>query len=118
MQSDYIEDDETYSKKVPAVIKFAELLKSQASNSLFSIAEDFKKIFISPSAFIDIKLYNGNVEQPIVIEWNTYTITTKNPLPEQLSEFVIYVDLEFINNYLINTNRGYSRRVEDQNNYA
>ena len=118
MQSDYVEDDETFNKKQIATINFAELLKSQASNSLFNIAEDFKKIFISPSAFIDIKLYNGNVEQPIDIEWNTYTLTTKNPLPEQISEFVIYVDLEFINNYLINTDKGYSQRIADQKNFS
>ena len=118
MQSDYIEDETEFDKRKPANIKFVELLKSHASDSLFDIAESFKKIFISPSAFIDIKLFNGGKEQPIDIEWNTYTITSKNQLPERLSEFVIYVDLEFINNYLINTNRGLSRRIEDQKNYV
>lgn len=118
MQSDYAEDMRVYSKKQPSKIHFEELLKSAGSNSLFDIAEDFKRIFISPSAFIDIKLFNGNIEQAIDIDWNTYTITTKNVLPEILSEFVIYVDLEFINNYKINVNKGLSTRVEDQHHYV
>ena len=69
-------------------------------------------MFISPSAFIDIKLFNNNHEEPIDIDWNTYTITTKNILKEQISELVFYVDLEYINNYAINQQRGYSRRIE------
>jgi hypothetical protein len=117
MQSDYAEDYDTFKKKQPSVINFTELIKSDDSNSLFDIAEDFKRIFISPAAFMDIKLFNNNEDQPIDIDWNTYTITTKNVLKEQLSEFVIYVDLEFINNYKINTNKGLSTRIEDQNNF-
>jgi hypothetical protein len=119
MQSDYAEDYETYDKKEPSVINFKELITSDgSSDSLFDIAEEFKRIFISPAAFMEIKLFNNNQEQPIDIDWNTYTITTKNVLKEQLSEFVIYVDLEFINNYKINTNKGLSTRIEDQNNFA
>lgn len=117
MQSDYAEDDATYAKKIPSIINFKELLISDGSNSLFDISEEFKKIFISPAAFMDIKLFNNNEDQPIDIDWNTYTITTKKVLKEQLSEFVIYVDLEFINNYKINVNKGLSTRIEDQNNY-
>lgn len=118
MQSDYAEDYDTFKKKQPSVINFTELIKSDDSNSLFDIAEDFKRIFISPAAFMDIKLFNNNEDQPIDIDWNTYTITTKNVLKEQLSEFVIYVDLEFINNYKINVNKGLSTRIEDNHNYV
>ena len=65
---------------------------------------------------MDVKLFNGLSEVPIQIDWNTYTISTNQSLVERTSELVFYIDLEFINNYAINTQKGYSNRVKDQNN--
>jgi hypothetical protein len=112
MTTDYIEDLDIYRKHEKSKICFKELIKSSMENSLFKISEFTKDMFISPSAFIDIKLFNNNHEEPIDIDWNTYTITTQNVLKEQISELVFYVDLEYINNYAINQQRGYSRRIE------
>lgn len=117
METTYTENNDEYETHKPSTIFFKEVIKSTSmENSLFSIAEYTKSIFISPSAFMDIKLFNGNEEVPIEIDWNTYTIKTLRVLKEQSSQLVFYVDLEFINNYAINTQKGYSKRVEDQNN--
>ena len=116
MTTDYIEDNDIYEQHKPSTIHFKELIQSRNENSLFDIAEYTKSIFISPSVFMDVKLFNGLSEVPIQIDWNTYTISTNQPLVERTSELVFYIDLEFINNYAINTQKGYSNRVKDQNN--
>ena len=119
MEIDYTEDNDEFNNNEPCVIKFKEIIDSKSSKtSLYNIAEYTKSINISPNAFMDIKLFNSNDEQAIDIDWNTYTITTRNIMKEQISKLVFYVDLEFINNYAINIEHGYSRRVEDNNNYV
>lgn len=113
MTTDYLEDEDEFDKQKPATIHFEELIKSQSSISLHSAAEYTKSIAISPSRFMDIKLFNGLKERPIDIDWNTYTIRSLEPLPERISQLVFYVDLEFVNNYTINTTKAYSRREHD-----
>lgn len=117
METTYTEDNDEYNRHELSEIMFREVIETTAiKNSLFKIAEYTKSIFISPASFMDIKLFNGSKEVPIEIDWNTYTIKTLEVLKEQSSQLVFYVDLEFINNYAINTQKGYSKRVEDNNN--
>lgn len=117
MTSTYAEDNDTYEKKKQTRIDFEELLKSESNLSLYTAAEYTKSIAISPSRFMDIKLFNGLKEREIDIDWNTYTITTKDVLPEKISEIVFYIDLDFINTYVINQTKAYDTRVKDQKNY-
>lgn len=112
MSSDYIEEDKIL-KNSPIEIEFKDLLKSDYSNSLFAISEYIKSIFISPSAFIDIKLFNSGEQCKIDIDWNTYKIKTKLPLPERLSTIVFYIDMEYVNNFTINDSKAYSTRLKD-----
>ncbi len=119
LSSDYIEDEKDFDSKKPMVIKFKDILTARSShNSLFEIAEYTKSIFISPGTFIDIKLFNTMSKQEIDVDWNTYTITTKKPLCTMISQVVLYVDLEYINNFVINHDKAYSTRMKDNHNYT
>ena len=57
-------------------------------------------------------------KQEIDVDWNTYTITTKKPLCTMISQVVLYVDLEYINNFVINHDKAYSTRMKDNHNYT
>lgn len=113
MSTEYVADENEYKTKKPAHIHFVEAIQSQTPISLFEIAEEMKKIYISPAAFMDIHLYNAGSRRKIHVDWNTYTIITERPLVEPLSELVFYIDLEYINNFTINHSKGYSTRLQD-----
>lgn len=114
MTTDYVDDSKEFPLDKPTEICFMDLLKTMHSDSFFRIAEDAKSVYISPSAFMDIHLYNAGSERKIKIDWNTYTIFTDSPLPERISEIVFYADLEYINNFTINRSHGYSTRLQDR----
>lgn len=115
MTTDYMEDEECFLKDKPTTIHFADAIKSpQTHYSLFDICEYTKSIFITPESFIDIHLYNCTSRKPIHIDWNTYTITTDTPLKEPLSQLVFYIDLDYINTFVINNSKGYSTRIKEQ----
>jgi hypothetical protein len=101
--SDYINDDESYDSTKPTIIEFKELITSPvAKMGLYERCEYLKSIYLNPSLFIDIKLYNNNQEQQISINWDNYTITSVAPLPTRSSHLVFYVDLTYNNEYYIN----------------
>lgn len=118
MTTDYVEDKQEDGKGFKNVsIGFEELLHGSTKYSLFEISEFTKKLFLSPNTFMDIKLYNSNKEIPIDIDWNTYTIQVKDTLADRVSQVVFYVDLEYINNYILRETQAVNKRIVDQENY-
>ena len=88
-------------------------LKNNLTNALLS--KELNQELLKKNLNVNLTgaLFNGLKERPIDIDWNTYTIRSLEPLPERISQLVFYVDLEFVNNYTINTTKAYSRREHD-----
>lgn len=93
MTTAYTEED---TKNV-LTIDFNELV-----GDLRTVLEYDKQIFISPSTFMDIKLFNNFKEKDIIVDWDKMTITTKAPVDDKISYIAFYVDLEYMNTQLTN----------------
>ena len=61
-----------------------------------------KTSFISPSVFVNFKLFNNQVEIPIKIDWETFDIIIEREEDFDIeeSELTIYVDLNYMNEQL------------------
>lgn len=55
---------------------------------------------ISPSIFCDILVLNGGEHAFGTIDWSTLQFTTKNPVRSPNSYIAIYLDIQFINDYI------------------
>ena len=89
LSTDYVDD--VISNTV-SVIKFDDLL-----GDLRQIMDHTKSQYLSPSLFIEFKLFNNAKEIGLDVNWNDYTITTKEVLEKMKSFIVIYVNLEYMN---------------------
>lgn len=118
LTSDYVEDEAVPQcpNGFTSKIMFKELIQSKSSHSLFDICEYTKKLFLSPDTFMEIKLFNGNKEIPIEIDWNTYAIIPKIPLKERDSQVAIYVDTEYTNGISVMSEDALNNRVQDTKN--
>ena len=52
--------------------------------------------------FMDIKLYNGQRDIDIKVDWEKYKIVINKDVREEVSDIAIYADLNYINNTLAN----------------
>lgn len=102
---DYQEDDLRY----PLVIDLNEIFEGE--NNIYSLINYSKYNLISPSSFIDIKLFNHNKEWDCKIDWDNMILKTKTPVDYQLSEIVIYVDKEYVNTQTITMSNDSDYRV-------
>jgi len=69
---------------------------------LRDIIEYTKSLYLSPSLFMDIKLFNDNIEKDISIDWENMLLKTKKLMTNTISHISIYVDTEYMNDQLIN----------------
>lgn len=98
---DYLEDDDVFSKKEVSKIDIREILDSIANGAFKQIVEDVKGRYLSPSLFTEIRLYNDNKEADIDIDWENYIIKSKNVFTSATSHLVLYVNLQYLNEYKI-----------------
>lgn len=80
-------------------IKFEELINN---NDLRRVIKHNVDIGLSPAMFMDIKLYNGQRDIDLVIDWEKYRIVINEDVREEVSDIAIYADLNYINNTLSN----------------
>lgn len=92
----------------PLVIEFKELFQGGNIGKLIIYNND---LLISPSIFIDIKLFNDGKEIDYIINWNEQTITTKNNVTNFNTDMVIYVDLLYINEQMISLDKLYGQNI-------
>ena len=102
---DYQEQD----RSKPLVIDLNEVFKGD--KNIYSLIEYNKYNYISPSTFLDFKIFNANKEWKYDIDWDKMTLTTKTPLDYQLSEIVIYMDKAYVNNQIITMSNDSDYRV-------
>ena len=68
---------------------------------------------LSPAMFMDVKLYNGQKEIPIYIDWEKFEIGVNRDMKEKESDIAIYADLLFINNTLQNLDNMNNHRIQE-----
>lgn len=105
---EYEMDEETSKKKEPLEIDLTGLFMG----STLKDASDYtKSIFLNPSVFTDIKLYNNCKEYPLTADWETYTIKTSEPVDNMKSFIIVYADLAYINDHRINIKKYLDSRI-------
>lgn len=86
-----LEDDLTK----PMEICFKEQFNSDTI--LYKMLQYNYNNLISPSIFIDIKMFNGGEEIDYDIDWETLNVITKEPLKAAITYVAIYVDQQYLN---------------------
>lgn len=89
-------------------IEFAELLDRP---DLHKILTHTFKTGLSPSIFLDVKLYNNFKKIPIEIDWTNFKIKVNSVLKEKQSTIVIYSDRGYINEQLLVLEKMYDNRI-------
>jgi len=108
---DFMQSEEEYNAKLPLEIDLKELFTS-GSGKLKEVADYTKSLFLSPSVFIDIKLFNNFEEVPLSIDWGTYTLKSNEVLTNAMSFIAIYVDLKYVNEQQITANNYKGSRIK------
>ena len=104
----YEEDDESKLYKNLS-IDLSELLEGDIGNCI----KDCLRKSISPAIFCDLIFYNGGEYINGSIDWETLTFTSSNPV-RALGTFIgVYVDNDFVSNYILRDNRLYESRIKE-----
>lgn len=91
-------------------IQFSELL---GNGDLQRVMKHVVSTGLSPAMFMDVKLYNGQQEIPIYIEWEDFKIKVNRDMKEKDSDIAIYADLAFINNILLYLDGAENNRIKE-----
>lgn len=86
-----------------AVIDFNELFNGD--NDIHALLNQCILTKISPSIFLDFKIYNNGEEIEYIMDWETVVMTTKNNIIANVISIYIYVDLKYMNEQLINIDK-------------
>jgi len=93
--TDYYEEDLTK----PLTIDFGELFDD---TDILRIIKYNNSMFISSSIFIDFLIYNNQKKIDYTIDWENLILNTDTIVDKETTSIVIYVDLNYINDTLIN----------------
>lgn len=93
LYTDYVEEEKFIDR-----IHIRELLENE---NLMKVIENNVKIGLSPSMFVDIKLYNSQKEYNIKMDWENFDIIVDSKFDSITSRITIYVDLKYMNEQLI-----------------
>lgn len=93
LYTQYMETDRTK----PMKIEFGEIM-----GDIREVVDHTKKMFLSPDLFIEIKLYNNLKERSLKVDWDNYIITMNELMEDEISYIVVFVDIKYLNNQIIN----------------
>ena len=93
-------------------IEFNELL---GNHELKRVMKHTVELGLSPSIFMDVKLYNGQRDIHLNIDWEHYIIKVNKDMEDEVSDIAIYADLEYINNTLANLDNIDKTRIKEHN---
>lgn len=91
----------------PLCIEFKELIEH---SDIEKVINHHKDVLISPSLFIDFKLYNNGEDVEYEMDWENFSMTTKKIMENELTNIVIYVDLKYVSEQVIQMNEMYKDR--------
>ena len=88
----------------PLAFNFEELFLEETGDIsiIKNIIDHNNECYISPSVFIEMKLYNNGQEVDYTINWKNFTIESNNLLLSHITHIVMYLDRKYINDYKIN----------------
>lgn len=87
------------SSKHLETIDFNELIQAE---NLMRVINHNHAMGLSSAMFMDIKVYNGQKELDIKIDWDKHIIKIYSDVREKVSDIAIYTDTSYINETLIN----------------
>lgn len=108
MSTTYEEDDEEKLYK-PLEIDLTELLEGDVGNCI----TDCLSKNISPAIFCELIFYNGGEYINGKMNWETLTFTSTNPIRSLGTYIGVYVDNNFVADYLLKDNKRYETRVNE-----
>lgn len=103
----YEEED----KSKPLTINFKEIFEKDIN--IMRVIQACNESYISPSVFLDFKVFNRNEEYLCDIDWENMTLTTKRPVEHILSDFVVYLNKEFFNDSITTMDNAKKKRIKD-----
>lgn len=109
LSTSYFDDDHSV-KKIP----FRELLENHDFMQVIQLTIDSG---MSPAIFVNMKLYNNQMQVPIKVDWENFEINLLNKHDLEIDEsyLTIYVDLEYMNNQLIAMREIDKNRLQETN---
>ena len=110
-ESDYISDN-LYLDEVPIL----ELLESMEDAPLAKLVDrvlhyNVEVLGLSPSMFMEVKLYNDMKSVPFTMDWENYMVNVDQQLKSLVTKVAIYVDTEYVNSTITNLDN-----LSDENN--
>ena len=96
LTTDYEDDIDNYKARKPLTIYFDDLV-----GDLRKVIEHTKAQYLSPSLFIEFKLFNDNKEIELDVDWEELSLSTKIPMANLKSYLVMYVDRTYLHEQLI-----------------
>lgn len=91
-------------------IHFKELL---GNSDLQRVIEHTVALGLSPSLFMELKIYNGQQDLSIYIDWENFVIRVNRDVEDKVSDIAIYADLLYINRTLANIDNLTSDRLRE-----
>ena len=108
MSTTYEEDDENKLYK-PLEIDLTELLEGDVGNCII----DCLSKSISPAILCELIFYNGGEYINGKMDWETFTFTSTNPVKSLGTYIGVYVDNNFVADYLLKDNKRYETRINE-----
>lgn len=100
----YVKDENGYIDEVfdkPLVIDFTEYFEGELADLIRSHITKY----ISPSLFMDLKIFNDLICLEGTMNWDKLVWTSKNPPTSGVSSIVLYMDMDYVNKQrIINLN--------------
>ena len=104
--TNYEDDEDNFRDKKPVVIYFDDLV-----GDLRKVIDYTLSIHLSPSMFIDFKLFNEGKEVKLQIDWLKLTLSTENALQNIISYLVLYVDTNYLNTQIVKLKNEEDERI-------
>lgn len=107
LSTSYLEED----KSKPLEVCIGDIFRSDIN--IMRVIDYCKEIYLSPSAFLDVKIFNNNLEMDGDIDWCKLCMTTHKKPDHELSNIVVYLNREFFNDALMTIDNGIKSRITD-----
>ena len=90
-------------------IYFEELLQDE---DLMKVIRHTVDLGLSPSMFLDVKIYNGQKELHCHLDWDHYRMVVGSDVYSDISDIAIYADLSYVNDIIANIDNMKKSRIE------
>ena len=107
LSTSYLEEDTSK----PLEVCIGDIFKSDIN--IMRVIDYCKEIYLSPAAFLDVKIFNTNLEMDADMDWCTLTLKTHKSPEHELSNIVVYLNREFFNDALMTIDNGIKSRITD-----